>query len=495
MGVLIGLALTIRLDSVPPAWWDEGWTLSVARNWVESGHYGRLSVGEPVPAGITQASYITGLVALSFWLFGVGIVQGRIVVVMITAATLLLMYYLVRRMYDQSIASGSLVVTMLLPAYIDLFPIYVGRQVLGEMPAMFFLLAGYMAMLSLPRYRLWALALAVLFWAFALITKLQVLPFWMCSLAVPTLVAVCRRDWKSSSFWVIALIGSLAGSHILTLFSERFLQTKSGVADPIRGLYEVTALVTSIPSRMFALMVVIMFGLPTLLGLCYGLLNITTNKLDWRFSDQVKIALLFLASSWFGWFLLFSVGWVRYMFPPVFVGSIFVACMIYDLTRGYDVTYTLQQSRAFFRGRGFNKEAAGALLVLLIVVTSVPRTGMALYKTYVIDADNSVQQTADFLNSQTAAATLIETYDSELMFLLNRPYQYPPDQLLVNLIRRTFLYEHNIDVDYDPLVANPDYLVVGPHSKQWRLYDPVVRAGAFRLLQSYKRYQIYERVR
>jgi hypothetical protein len=40
-----------------------------------------------------------------------------------------------------------------------------------------------------------------------------------------------------------------------------------------------------------------------------------------------------------------------------------------------------------------------------------------------------------------------------------------------------------------------DYLVVGPHSKQWRLYDPVVRAGAFRLLQSYKRYQIYERVR
>ena len=446
-------------------------------------------------AAITQASYITGLVALSFWLFGVGIVQARIVEVMITVATLLLMYYLVRRIYNQSIALGTLAVMTLLPAYIDLFPIYVGRQVLGEMPAMFFLLAGYMAMLSLPRYRLWALALAVLFWAFALITKLQVLPFWMCSLAVPSLVAVYRRDWKSFSFWVITLVGSLAGSHILMVFSEQLLQAKSGVADPIHGLYDVTALVISIPSRMFALIVVIMFGLPTLLGLCYGLLNIVTNKLDWRFTEQVKIALLFLASSWFGWFLLFSVGWVRYIFPPIFVGSIFVACMIYDLTRGYDVTYTLQQGRAFFRGRGFNKEAVGALLVLLIVVISVPRTATAVYKTYVIDADNSVQQTADFLNSQTPADALIETYDSELMFLLNRPYHYPPDQLLVDLIRRTFLYEDNIDVDYDPLVANPDYLVVGPHSKQWRLYDPVVRAGAFRLLQSYKRYQIYERVR
>ena len=38
--------------------------------------------------------------------------------------------------------------------------------------------------------------------------------------------------------------------------------------------------------------------------------------------------------------------------------------MIYDLTRGYDVAYTLQQGVAFFRGRGFNRDALGALLVL-----------------------------------------------------------------------------------------------------------------------------------
>jgi len=90
---------------------------------------------------------------------------------------------------------------------------------------------------------------------------------------------------------------------------------------------------------------------------------------------------------------------------------------------------------------------------------------------------------------------LIETYDSELLFLLNRPYHYPPDQIVVELIRRTFHYEDYTDIDYDPLAANPDYLIVGPHSKQWQLYDPVLRTGAFRLLQSYKRYQIYERVR
>ena len=110
-------------------------------------------------------------------------------------------------------------------------------------------------------------------------------------------------------------------------------------------------------------------------------------------------------------------------------------------------------------------------------------------------AELTTQQAADFLNSQTRAGALIETYDSELFFLLNRPYHYPPDQILVELIRRTFLYEDNTRIDYDPLGANPDYLVVGPHSKQWRLYEDVLKTGAFHFVRSFPRYVIYERVR
>jgi hypothetical protein len=495
--LLIVAVLTVRLESVPPPWWDEGWTLSVARNWAEIGHYGRLLVGQPIPRAIDAAFHVTGSVALSFWLFGVGIVQARMVEVIITVATLLLMYHLIRRIYNVSIALGALILMTVLPAYIGLFPLYIGRQVLGEMPAMFFLLAGYLAMLSVQQHAVWALSLVVLFWAFALITKLQVLPFWTCSLLVPSLVAMYRRDWKSFSSWVIALVGSFAGSRILLVLSEDLLQAKSGIAEPIRGLYEVSALVTSIPARMFALIVVVLFGIPTLLGFSYEIWSLikSRNKIQWTYAEQVKVAILVLAVSWFAWFVVFSVGWIRYIFPATFLGSIFVAHMIYDLTRGYDVAYTLQQGLTLFSGRGFNKEAVGALLVLMIVVTSVPRTAMAVYKAYVLDADNSVQQTAEFLNSQTRPGALIETYDSELLFLLNRPYHYPPDQIVVELIRRTFLYEDYTHIDYDPLAANPDYLIVGPHSKQWQLYDPVLRTGAFRLLQSYKRYQIYERVR
>src|ERR1041385_1891173 len=48
--------LTVSLDSVPPLWWDEGWTLSVARNWVETGRYQRLLAGHLVPHGLEARS-------------------------------------------------------------------------------------------------------------------------------------------------------------------------------------------------------------------------------------------------------------------------------------------------------------------------------------------------------------------------------------------------------------------------------------------------------
>jgi hypothetical protein len=89
---------------------------------------------------------------------------------------------------------------------------------------------------------------------------------------------------------------------------------------------------------------------------------------------------------------------------------------------------------------------------------------------------------------------LIETYESELFFLLKRRYHYPPDQVHVELIRRNSLGER-VSITYDPLAEHPDYLVVGPQSKFWDLYDPYLRTGAFRLVRDYSRYQIYERAR
>jgi hypothetical protein len=140
-----------------------------------------------------------------------------------------------------------------------------------------------------------------------------------------------------------------------------------------------------------------------------------------------------------------------------------------------------------------SSHSVAALLAVLLVMISVPVTLRMLYQSYVVGADASVLEVVDFLNDQTPSDSLIETYDPELFFLLKRRYHYPPDQIHIDLIRRAYLAQE-VSIDYNPLAADPDYLVVGPQSKVWRLYDPFLSTGEFRLLKTFRRYNVYERV-
>src|SRR5437868_3006531 len=101
---VIVIALGLWNLGGPGVWWDEGWTMSVARNLVERGHYGRLLDGQLAPPGLEAAFPVTAPVALSFELFGVGIWQGRLFGVLCTVAALALMYHLALRLYNRPVA-------------------------------------------------------------------------------------------------------------------------------------------------------------------------------------------------------------------------------------------------------------------------------------------------------------------------------------------------------------------------------------------------------
>jgi hypothetical protein len=137
------------------------------------------------------------------------------------------------------------------------------------------------------------------------------------------------------------------------------------------------------------------------------------------------------------------------------------------------------------------RHALVALLALSLCLIAMVLSVSMLRDAYA-GASDAAQQTAHLLNSQTSSGALIETYESELHFLLDRPYHYPPDQTHVDLNRRTFLWQ-DVPIRYDPLASNPDYLVVGPFGRLWRLYEPVLASGAFRLWQTIGPYEIYRR--
>ena len=500
VGILLAVALLIlgliNLDRTPPLYWDEGWTLSVARNWVERGHYGRLLSGQPVAPGLEAAISVTGPVALSFYLFGVGVWQGRLVGVLFMLATLGITYYLVRLLYNQSVAIGTLAVLLLLSMYPQLHPLFIGRTVLAELPMLFYLLLGYtFFFLALNRSARFIPA-ALVFWGIALITKAQLLPFWTISLGLPLMIMLCKRRWRVAGLLAAGSIGSLLVSRLLFWLQQLLLQGHTLPNPPLRGVYYFTALVPQAPNRLHALRITLIAGFPTLLGLFYAAWKYIKNSREVSASESgecIRLTLIVLAGSWFAWYLLLSVGWARYLFPATFVGSIFVAAMLRDLTDDFSLSSTIRRGASTLRRSHLSWQNSRALLTIIVTAWSLSLTLKGLYHIYFIFPDTSAQQVAYFLNTQTPSNTLTETYESELHFLVNRRYHYPPDQTHVDLNLRNL--GKDVAIQYDPLAADPDYLVIGSVGHGSELYKAVLDKKAFRILRTYGSYDVYERVR
>ena len=128
----------IHIQSFPPLFFDEGWTVCVARTWVESGHYGCLLMGEPAPPSLAAHFPVVASVAASFSLLGVGVWQTRVVGLLYTFGALLLLYAVTRRLYGRSVAIAALALLILVPLKWSIHPLYLGRQVLGRCRYSFF---------------------------------------------------------------------------------------------------------------------------------------------------------------------------------------------------------------------------------------------------------------------------------------------------------------------------------------------------------------------
>ena len=488
------LSLTYRLGEIPPFWFDEGWVMSVARNWAELGRYVSLVDGRPIPPSMLNVGFpAVAPIAISFRLFGVGIWHGRLPCVLFAIGSLCLLYHLAVRLYNRPVALGTMFVAVFMSAQLEFHPFFVGRQALGEMPAVFLLLAGYDTFLSWRRCPLLLLPLSSLFWGLAATTKMQALPFLVIGLAAPIIVALTRQRRRPVGPMFAGLCRFLVWFELFRRVQEGLLQAH--MFPQKMDLYSTTAIVPVLSVRVVAAVFLLLFGLPALLGACYEAWRYETGRTKPNHeydADTVRHSLFFLVTSWMAWYLLLSIGWPRYLFVPVFVGSMFAAMMLYDLTSGFSIPATVKSAADIILHLRFGLRNFYALSAVLLF-TLVPLTVINLYIGYA-RPDRSSSEVAELLNTATPPDALIETYDMELFVLLNRRYHNPPDEIQLKLIRRTLLGQ-DVAIEYDPMAANPDYLVVGPFSRMWQLYDPVLQAGSFRLVLERSRYKVYERIR
>lgn len=491
--LVAAVLLALRLTDMPPPWFDEGWVLSVARNWAVIDHYGQLRNGEPIVGNLPSVGIpAIASIALSFRAFGIGVWQGRLPGILFTLAALWFLCSIASRVSGRDTAFWTLFAALFMSTLAPISPLIIGRQALGEMPGLCLLLGGYLVLCH-ARQHSWLMILVSCLWGLTVATKLLFLPFLAIGSLLPAVLLTLRKRYREGVLFFFSLAGALAVCQSVALL-ESWLQGRQASTGETSLQFIATAFVPVLHVRIAAFRTLLLAAMPTVIGLLAAVSEIRRRSFfsAGRWHDFISLSLLTCVMTWITWYLLMSYGWPRYVFPPLFIGSMFLGAVMARLTSRPDANRRdLPAVSESASGKYVNIKG---IIAQILLAGAIPLSLFNLYSLYMSTPRSSLLAVVEFLNSSTPADSLIETYDMELLFLLNRRYHYPSEDIQISLNRRTF-EEKNIDVNYDPLRANPDYLVVGTHGALWHLYDPVIEAGHFRLLRDYPPYRLYVRAR
>ncbi len=428
--VLAGLAVVLLCASVnltrwPVAWFDEGIHLHVPKALVRLGVYADYSSEGLRHFGPTLAVGPTVMlpIAASFALFGVGLLQARVVMAAFLVACVAAFYLLGRRLGGPVVglvAAGLLLVSPG-PATVEY-----GRQALGEVPGGCFLALGLLVWFrSWSRPTVGRLAVAGLLLGLATVTKHvyllalgpALLAAWLLNLAyyrtLPQRVflvpgTLCAGIFALWQLTVLAWLspGSLAENWAL------LRQTSDGAAFVFDAQTSRRSMLELVGVRGY-----------------FGLLVPALAYTGWRalrknVHDQMWGVLWLVALSNLSWFAIASNGWLRYAFVGLAVSAVLVARLWRDLigaVRTGDV-----------RGRRRGSGLAFALSLWLVVALGLPLVSTAAKLARVPPPDAAA--VAAWLTTEVPLDAVIETWEPELGVLSDHRYHYPPPSLLIRAV-------------------------------------------------------------
>jgi 4-amino-4-deoxy-L-arabinose transferase-like glycosyltransferase len=498
---IISILLIYRLNDWPTVFWDEGWTLSATRNWIEHGHLGNYLDGQPVPPRIPLRFPIAVPVAISMKIFGIGIWQGRLPVVIFTILALGLSFYIISKMYDRRTGIATLLLMLCLSPF-PIQPIVLGRQLMAEMPMMFYLLGGYsMVWLSLTRSKIWGVGAAI-FFGIAIHAKLQVPPFWLASIGLAIWVSVKHRQWRSMKIITEVAMGSIVVAILVYLIQNMIMPGSFANPELLKLLLNTSVITLNRTIRLKAIYIILLFALPEVLGFIWAGRPILRDLLTCREANNVDVnpgevnriimraAIWGLGASWLVWYATMSLYPIRYLFPAYFIGFIFISAYVGVHTNGFDLRPIFRQTSALILKRELKRQNIKAACVIIIFSLAL---GFAIGTMRVGLAPSNLQPelAVSYLYDNVPTNARIETFESELLFLapeLN--YHFPSDLVSMQLFRRASI-DRQYSVNYDPLIANPDFLVVGPYARTFGLYDEKLIERWFELIADVGGYQIY----
>lgn len=489
--LLLGLLAFVNLGAWPLLWFDEGIHLHVPKALVLFGVYADYSSEGFRHYGPTMSVGPTVMlpIAAVFEAVGISLGAARAVIASYLVAAVVCLFLLARRLGGESIAwvAAALMVSS---TGVDL--LFYGRQTLGEVPALFFVISGLLAWFAAWERPTHArLAAAGVLFGLAVVTKYQFLILIAPGLALAWVVnRVYHRVLPDRVFvWPLALtmvaFGAWQGSAVLYLgpstVSENLALMRRAAAGAAFGF--------SLANVQRAAATTVSFWLYGGL-LIPALVHAAVHGFERSREGFRWTVILCLIVPIVGWFLVFSVGWPRYAFPAYALASLLVARLLADLTDGFSRPRDLPWAAGRADARALAVSAAAWVLLAVIVALPLARRTASIVR----PPENFPRLAAAYLERHVPHDQLVETWEPELGFLTDHRYHYPPPALLIDAVAHRFAGGPSPSASYDFRTGGlPDYVVRGEFATWVDAYPEARLQGAYDLTATIGPYSIYQR--
>lgn len=486
--LLVLFLVGYNLTEFPLTWFDEGSHLHVPKTLVRFGVYADYSsegfrhYGPTIGVGPTVLLPIAGV----FKLFGIGLLQARLVMVMYLFATILVFFLLAQELGGQAIAwiATALLITTRGVAILEY-----GRQVLGEVPALFFLTMAFWLWFRAWKKASWMRLSGIgVLLGLAMITKYQNVIVLAMTFGIAWLLNLTYYRTLPHRFFVVpGLVAAFCfGVWQVFLILYPGLDT---AAENFRLLREVSAgaafvfapdLMWRAVRELVSLKVYLLALIP---ALGYGIRWVLSRD---RISQQWSIiGILILVNL--GWYVFASVSWLRYAFVGLAFSSLFVARFFITWIQRIDFTVWRRTpvARQFW--------LPNVMMVWLGLMIVIP-LGQNL-REIVFPPFNDARAMADYLNVRVPRDVLIETWEPEMGFLTDHHYHFPAASFLPKAVAYIWLQQAPPSQTYDFVTQySPPFLLIGKFGRWVEMYPASLIQSRYRRLTTLGAYELYEKI-
>jgi len=484
--LIVGFLCLWNLSHYPLPWFDEGLNFQPPRNLVLHGQYALLSSEgfRVLDPALQTGPPVTLPIAFSFRVLGIGLLQARLVTSLFSILCVVIYYHIAQSLYGRAV--GWLAAILLLTFAADDFVsfLYLGRQVLGEIPALFFFLSGLLIWFrSWERVEGHYLAGAGLLFGLAMVTKSQ-----FTLLVPPTLLVVWligffifrTLRWRHLILPAMLCVGLvLIWYGLQTVIvgpQQSFLDLET-----LRAGVRLHVLSCSLATIRHSLGVLVRTGYVVWggLGLAYALWCSRQRTL----AALRRLALLAFVGLWLLWYTVASIGWARYAFVAVAVSHIFYAALLCDALAALAPLRRTGTRRHQLR-------IAFALALLLITGWMIA-SGYSVIRSVLGNRDESYFLFARYLDETIPPSAIVESWEWELDLITDLRYHHPPTSVTNAVTHRLWVDGSEDKTVYDFRQFEPDYLIVGRFARWTELYPPDFLEHKCALVKSIGDYDLY----